>query len=175
MGTRTDSANTKKAGAKSEMTIALSYRGLLDILHKNHDTTTLDIMAHLRSFDRPIDDPREMHLQEVSGFWRMTMELVLRTYLHINLGVGILLLSMLVMLSWPIYFLVVSFSAGWSNMTARSRDAELRYAEEMARASYADPALETPTASTTPANDNDKVVRRVVYEEAKVGTKGNSK
>jgi hypothetical protein len=171
MGTRTDSTNTKKAGAKSEMTVALAYRGLLDILHKNHDTTTTDIMSHLRSFDRVIDDPREMHLQEVSGFWRMTMELVLRTYLHINLGVGILLLSMLMIISWPIYFLVVSFSAGWSGMTARTREAELRYAEELARAGYADPALE-PTA---PANDNDKVVRRVVYEEAKVGTKGNSK
>lgn len=164
MGTRTDSSDTKKASTKSEMTVALSYRGLLDILHKHHDNSVNDIKNHLRSFDREIENPREAHLQEVSGFWRMAMELVLRTYLHANLGMGILLLTVLVMLSWPLYFLVVSFSAGWMNVTTR-QEPDL-YQDTLRNQSYADPSLEP-----VPGNDNNEVVRRVVYEEAKVPKK----
>jgi hypothetical protein len=93
--------------------LAHIYRGILDILHAHHAQLRKNVTEHIRKFD---EKNLEDKLSDVSvyGFWRMLLELIFNTYIHICLGVGILLAFTLVLVSWPIraifglYFQTVS-------------------------------------------------------------------
>jgi hypothetical protein len=81
--------------------LAHIYRGILDILHNHHSQLRKNLTEHIRRFD---ETNLEEKLSDVSvyGFWRMLLELTFNTYIHICLGVGILLAFLLVLVSWPI-------------------------------------------------------------------------
>ena len=85
------------------------YRGILDILHKNHNTVREDFKRHLRQFDDP-----EVQKDRVSnvcyGFWRMMLETFLAIYIHISLGCGILLVLTLCLFAWPFTLMVHVYS-----------------------------------------------------------------
>ena len=81
--------------------LAHIYRGILDILHNHYSQLRKNLTEHIRRFD---ETNLEEKLSDVSvyGFWRMLLELTFNTYIHICLGVGILLAFLLVLVSWPI-------------------------------------------------------------------------
>ena len=89
------------------------YRGILDILHKNHNTVREDFKRHLRKFDDPeVQKDRDSNV--CYGFWRMMLENFLAIYIHISLGFGILLVLLLCLIAWP-FTLMISVYSGISN------------------------------------------------------------
>lgn len=81
--------------------LAHIYRGILDILHSHYYDLRKRLITHIRSFD----DPELENLgidTSVYSFWRMLLEMVFNTYIHISLGVGVLLSFVLVIITWPV-------------------------------------------------------------------------
>jgi hypothetical protein len=157
MGTGTDSTDIKEEAKKRSHVMAKLYRGILDILRIKHDTLSGSIITHIRSFDRAAID-NDMTYAESMGYWRMVVELIFQVYVQISLFVGIVLVVVLVALAWPLRFLIEIFSGSW--FLSRERF-------------HYDPIQPTldPIVPEEPQDKKSDVVRRVVYEEAKVSKK----
>jgi hypothetical protein len=155
MGTGSHDTDLKTETNRSYV-MARLFRGLLDILRARNDTLVKEILAHIRSFDHPVDET-EVPYQDVLGFWRMLVEIVFHIYAQISLFVGILIVSMLVVVAWPLKFLIELFASSW---IMKHNQYRFPYPNE-------DPPMEEPKID----EKNSKVVRRVVYEETKVPKK----
>lgn len=155
MGTGSDDSNTKETAKKQHYVMARLYRGLLDILRSKNDSTMVAIIAHVRSFDQVPEETEEPYTG-VLGFWRMLIEMVLQVYTQICLFGGVMLVLALVIVSWPIRFLIELFSGSFSLF---------RYNHGAYEQSHIQPTMDPPLETVNPT---DKVVRRVVYEETKV-------
>ena len=88
----------------------------------------------------------------------MVVELIFHIYIQLSLFTGITIIVLLTILAWPIRFLIELFSGSW--FLAKSPVFE-------------EPARVPPSLEPVPDDhvDDGKVVRRVVYEEAKVPKK----
>lgn len=157
MGTGSDDSNTKETTKKQHYVMARLYRGLLDILRSKNDSTMGAIITHVRSFDQAPGDTEESYTG-VLGFWRMLIEMVFQVYTQLCLFGGVMLVFSLVIISWPIRFLVELFSGSFGIFH--------RYNHVMYEQPHIQPTME-PIPAEAPGPD-DKVVRRVVYEETKV-------
>ena len=155
MGTGSHDTDLKKETNRSYV-MARLFRGLLDILRARNDTLVKEVLAHIRSFDHPVDET-EVPYQDVLGFWRMLVEITFHIYAQISLFVGILIVSVLVVLAWPLKFLIELFASSW---VMKSNQYRYPYPEDA-------PPMEEPKMDER----NSKVVRRVVYEETKVPKK----
>jgi hypothetical protein len=153
MGTGSHDTDLKTEASRSYI-MARLFRGLLDILRTRNDTLVKEVLAHIRGFDHPLDET-EVPYQNVLGFWRMVVEIVFHIYAQISLGVGILIVSALVVLAWPLRFLVELFASSWV-----MRSSQYHYQPHPDDI----PPMEEPKMD----DKNSKVVRRVVYEETKV-------
>lgn len=157
MGTRKVSANPKK-------TMTHVFRGLLDILHQNHAQVNKDIISHIRSFDRePTDQESEIN---VIGFWRMLLELIFNCYTQTTKIMGITLVFVLVVLSYPVRLVSTLLGGMWFSRRATLTQEEYDYYYGSLVAGDEKKTESKP--APVPAADDGKVVRRVVYEEAKV-------
>lgn len=134
--------------------MARLYRGLLDILKSKSDSLSTALVAHIRSFDR--GEETEFSYTEMLGFWRMLMELVFNVYVQIVLFVGVLLVTVLVAVAWPIRCLIELFTGSWFGSKQYAH-----LPEEVSTADRVPPTLDEQAG----------VVRRVVYEETKVEKK----
>lgn len=151
MGTGTDDSNIKEDTKKRSHMMARLHRGLLDILKSKSDNLSTALVHHIRSFDRGEDS--EFSYTEMMGFWRMLMELVFNVYVQLVHFVGVVLVSTLVIVAWPIRCIIEIFAGSW---VGRGYQTPLPPVEDR----------------EPPAMDESKnVVRRVVYEEAKVEKK----
>ena len=155
MGTGSHDTDLKTETNRSYV-MARLFRGLLDILRARNDTLVKEVLAHIRSFDHPVDET-EIPYQDVLGFWRMLVEITFHIYAQISLFVGILIVSVLVVLAWPLKFLIELFASSW---VMKSNQYRYPYPEDA-------PPMEEPKMD----EKNSKVVRRVVYEETKVPKK----
>lgn len=155
MGTGSHDTDLKTETNRSYV-MARLFRGLLDILRARNDTLVKEVLAHIRSFDHPVDET-EVPYQDVLGFWRMLVEITFHIYAQISLFVGILIVSVLVVLAWPLKFLIELFASSW---VMKSNQYRYPYPEDA-------PPMEEPKMD----EKNSKVVRRVVYEETKVPKK----
>ena len=153
MGTGSNDTDLKTEANRSYV-MARLFRGLLDILRARNDTLVKEVLAHIRSFDHPVDE-NEVPYQDVLGFWRMVVEIVFHIYAQISLGVGILIVSVLVVLAWPLRFLVELFASSWV-----MKSNQYHYEPH--------PLDQHPMEEPKLDDKNSKVVRRVVYEETKV-------
>ena len=155
MGTGQDSTDIKEEAKKRSHVMAKLYRGSLDILRTKHEALSNTLIQHIRSFDQ-IPNENDYAYIESLGFWRMLVELVFQVYVQISLFIGICLVVLLVIGAWPVRFLIEMFAGSWF----------------VSKVSYPDePQRVHPTMDPEPELDSDKVVRRVVYEEAKVPKK----
>jgi hypothetical protein len=130
------------------------FRGLLDILHKHNDSLHKDLVTHVRKFDMLEEDMDPMDLEVgVYGFWRLMLEQVIGFYTWMTLFTGLVLMFTLSIISYPIRMLVGTISLAFTRSTNIIMADQNEYLRE-------------------PSNDNQpvdsEVVRRVVYEEAKV-------
>ena len=157
MGTGTDSTDIKEEAKKRSHVMAKLYRGILDILRTKHDTLSTSIIAHIRSFDRVATDG-DMTYAESLGYWRMLVELIFQVYVQISLFIGMALVVMLVVVAWPLRFLIEIFSGSWFLSRERFQYEQIQ------------PTLD-PIVPDEPEDKKSDVVRRVVYEEAKVSKK----
>ena len=157
MGTGTDSTDIKEEATKRSHVMAKLYRGILDILRTKHDTLSTSIIAHIRSFDRVATDG-DMTYAESMGYWRMLVELIFQVYVQISLFIGMALVVILVVLAWPLRFLIEIFSGSWFLSRERFQYEQIQ------------PTLD-PIVPEEPEDKKSDVVRRVVYEEAKVSKK----
>ena len=157
MGTGTDSTDIKEEAKKRSHVMAKLYRGILDILRTKHDTLSTSIIAHIRSFDRVATDG-DMTYAESMGYWRMLVELIFQVYVQVSLFIGMTLVVMLVVLAWPLRFLIEIFSGSWFLSKERFQYEQIQ------------PTLD-PIVPDEPEDKKSDVVRRVVYEEAKVSKK----
>lgn len=136
--------------------MARLFRGLLDILRARNDTLVKEVLAHIRSFDHPVDET-EVPYQDVLGFWRMLVEIIFHIYAQISLFAGLLIVSVLVVVAWPLKFLIELFASSW---VMKNNQYRYPYPDEA-------PPMEEPKMD----DKDSKVVRRVVYEETKVPKK----
>ena len=148
------------------------FRGLLDILHHNRSELHQNLNAHIRSFDRKSTD-EDLDTSTV-GFWSLMLELVFNCYTQTVLAVGITLVMLLSLITFPVRFIGSLLHNTFFRQARPLTDDELRMyhaqqqafneavgivkKEPMTEAERKDPAIE----------DDGKVVRRVVYEETKV-------
>ncbi len=151
MGTGTNDTNPKEDAKKRSYVTARLFRGIVDILRTKYDGLASAIIAHVRTFDKQADDSDWIYA-ETSGFWRMLLELTFQIYSALCFFTGIILVTVLVIISWPIRFLLEVFTGS----VAATRHAY-----------HVDPNPEYQEP-VEPTDDKSKVVRRVVYEEAKV-------
>lgn len=158
MGTGTDSSDIKDEAKKRSHVMARLFRGSLDILRNKHEALGTALISHIRSFDKTADEAEYAYVESL-GFWRMLVELVFQVYIQICLFVGITLVVVLVVFAWPVRFLVEMFAGSWFLQKDK-----WQYDQTTHVAPSLDPLPETDS-------DDSKVVRRVVYEEAKVPKK----
>jgi hypothetical protein len=159
MGTRKVSANPKK-------TMTHVFRGLLDLLHQNHAQINKDIISHIRSFDR---DPTDQEIEiNVIGFWRMLLELIFNCYTQTTKILGITLVFVLVILSYPLRLVATLVGGMWFSRRTVLTQEEYDYYYGSLAASDEKKTEPKPKTEPSLATDDGKVVRRVVYEEAKV-------
>ena len=151
MGTGTDDSNLKEEAKKRSHMTARLYRGLLDILKTKNEQLSTALVAHIRSFDR--GEESEFSYTEMMGFWRMIMELIFNVYVQTVHFVGVLLVGTLVIVAWPLRCLIELFTGSWFGKNYQHHDEPMQ-----------EPMLDK---TEEPKN----VVRRVVYEEAKVEKK----
>jgi hypothetical protein len=151
MGTGTDDSNLKEEAKKRSHMTARLYRGLLDILKTKNEHLSTALVAHIRSFDR--GEESEFSYTEMMGFWRMLMELIFNVYVQTVHFVGVLLVATLVVVAWPLRCLIELFTGSWFGKNYQHQD---------------EPGQE-PVFDKSEESKN--VVRRVVYEEAKVEKK----
>lgn len=154
MGTGTDDSNPKEEAKKRSHLMARLYRGLLDILKHKNDSLSTALTAHIRSFDR--GDESEFSYTEMMGFWRMLMELVFNVYVQLVYFVGVVLVTVLVIFAWPIRCVIEIFGGSWFGKQYQTQDLQQ------------DDRVPVPDDTKS---DKANVVRRVVYEEAKVEKK----
>lgn len=154
MGTRKNSTDPKEESLKRSYAMARVFRGLLDIINDHNTDLTHKVVNHIRGFDQVQNEDSYENWCETNGFWRTILELIMRTYLQCCNNLGILLLSTIVVLTWPVRFLVELFSGMWFRHSVPPQWIE------------PDHANITPSMETAP--EDSKVVRRVVYEEARV-------
>lgn len=161
MGTRKASANPKK-------TMTHVFRGLLDLLHQNHAQINKDIISHIRSFDQEPTD-QEVAINVV-GFWRMLLELIFNCYTQTTKVMGITLVFALVILTYPLRLFGTLIGGMWfSRRTVLTQEEyDYYYGTNLAGADKTPDNKPETASATAPAADDGKVVRRVVYEEAKV-------
>jgi len=155
MGTGSNDTDLKTEANRSYV-MARLFRGLLDILRARNDTLVKEVLAHIRSFDRPVDET-EVPYQDVLGFWRMLVEIIFHIYAQISLFAGLLIVSVLVVVAWPLKFLIELFASSW---VMKNNQYRYPYPDEA-------PPMEEPKMD----DKDSKVVRRVVYEETKVPKK----
>lgn len=154
---------TRKTGTNPKKTMTHVFRGLLDILHTNHAKINQDIIAHIRSFDR---DPSDQEIEiNVVGFWRILLELIFNCYTQTTKIMGITLVFVLVIVTYPLRLAATLISGMWFSRRHTLTQEEYEYyygthvtGEEKKSETKTEPSLA----------DDGKVVRRVVYEEAKV-------
>ena len=158
MGTRPDSPDIKEEAKKRSYLMAKLFRGSLDILRIKHDALGNALLQHVRHFDTTVDEDHYAYVESL-GFWRMIVELVFHVYILSSLFVGLFLIISLVLISWPIKFLIELFSGTWF-LGSRGQD---RYVLDPQYTEKVPPVMEEA--------DSGDVVRRVVYEEAKVPKK----
>jgi hypothetical protein len=151
MGTGTDDSNLKEEAKKRSHMTARLYRGLLDILKTKNEHLSTALVAHIRSFDR--GEESEFSYTEMMGFWRMLMELIFNVYVQTVHFVGVLLVATLVVVAWPLRCLIELFTGSWFGKNYQHQD-------ELGQ----EPVFDKP-------EESKNVVRRVVYEEAKVEKK----
>lgn len=158
MGTRKTGSNPKKA-------ITHIFRGILDIIHQNHATLNQSFITHIRSFDL---EPSEQELElGVVGFWRLLLELILNCYTQTVKVLGILLVFTLVLVTFPLRILGTLFSGQlFSRRFQMTEEEWAQYVQQAQQAHHSDPTVQQPEVEKP--KDDSKVVRRVVYEEAKV-------
>jgi hypothetical protein len=168
MGTTTDRGNTKKAVT----TTTQMFRGLLDILHQNRSDLHQTLNTHIRSFDRKTNE-EELDLG-VTGFWSLMLELVFNCYTQTVLAVGITLVLLLSLITYPVKFLTGLLSNTFFRQTRPLTEDELRMYHTQQQAfndavgiGKKDPVPDTERKEPG-IEDDGKVVRRVVYEETKV-------
>jgi hypothetical protein len=122
---------------------------------------------HVRKFDRSKDDLEDAEITVgVFGFWRLMLEQATGFYIWLMSGLGLFLVFCLAVLSFPIRLVIGSISL----MMASRHFTQVDYVYP----DQIDPALATPVPANDNKEDDKEVVRRVVYEEAKV-SKGASK
>lgn len=155
---------TRKTGTNSQKTMTHVFRGLLDILHQNHAQVNSNIIDHIRSFDHECND-QEIEINVV-GFWRMLLELVFACYLQTTKVMGITLVFLLVLLSYPLRLTATLLGGMWFNRRNMMTPEEYEYYY----GAQATTKTEKPKDKVEPdlSPEDSKVVRRVVYEEAKV-------
>ena len=159
MGTRKVSANPKK-------TITHVFRGLLDLLHQNHAQINRDIITHIRSFDR---EPTEQEIEiNVIGFWRMLLELIFNCYTQTTKIMGITLVFALVTISYPLRLFSTLMGGMWFSGHRRVIMTQEEHDYYYGNHVVPDPKKAEDKPESTPSADDGKVVRRVVYEEARV-------
>jgi hypothetical protein len=151
MGTGTDDSNLKEEAKKRSHMTARLYRGLLDILKTKNEHLSTALVAHIRSFDR--GEESEFSYTEMMGFWRMLMELIFNVYVQTVHFVGVLLVATLVVVAWPLRCLIEVFTGSWFGKNYQHQDETGQ-----------EPVFDKP-------EESKNVVRRVVYEEAKVEKK----
>lgn len=155
MGTRSNIDDTEKT-MNTNYTTASLYRGLLDITRSKHDNLTHSLISLVRSYDKSgLPDRWD---SENHGFWRMLLELILTVWVQIMMMASLLIIVCLVIMAWPIKFLVDLFQNTFRGMEPTNHLMD-----------NVDPALEAQTIATD--SDKTKIVRRVVYEETKAQNK----
>jgi len=153
MGTGTNDSNLAEEAKKRQYVTAKLFRGIIDILRTKHDNLASTLISHVRTFDKDADASDWIYA-ETSGFWRMLLELTFQIYVNICYFVGIMLVLALVCVAWPVRFLIEVFSGSFSAGKHSPTFAHV-----------------PPTLGDGQPEDDGKVVRRVVYEEAKVEKK----
>ena len=169
MGTTTDRGHTKK----TVTTMTQMFRGLLDILHQNRSDLHQTLNSHIRSFDSKTDQD-ELDLG-VTGFWSLMLELVFNCYTQTVLAVGITLVMLLSLITYPVRFVVYLLGNTFFRQTRSLTEDEIRMYHAQQQAfndavgifGKKNPITE-PERKEPKIEDDDKVVRRVVYEETKV-------
>jgi hypothetical protein len=168
MGTTTDRGHTKK----TVTTMTQMFRGLLDILHQNRSDLHQSLNLHIRSFDRKTDQD-ELDLG-VTGFWSLMLELVFNCYTQTVLAVGITLVMLLSLITYPVRFVVYLLGNTFFRQARPLTEDELRMYHAQQQAfneamgiGKKDPITEAERKDPK-IEDDGKVVRRVVYEETKV-------
>lgn len=151
MGTGTDDSNLKEEAKKRSHMTARLYRGLLDILKTKNEHLSTALVTHIRSFDR--GEESEFSYTEMMGFWRMIMELIFNVYVQTIHFVGVTLVATLVIVAWPLRCLIELFTGSWFGKNYQHQDEPGQ-----------EPVFDKP-------EESKNVVRRVVYEEAKVEKK----
>jgi len=124
------------------------FRGTLDILYDSHNSARIKMNNHIRTFDENTTTHTFIK-QSVIGFWRMIFEILLNLYLVFTLSLVTALILCVVVVSWPLTFLAVTFTALTENITDDNKfqqriDAEI--AEKEAQKS--DPPMDAPTTKT---------------------------
>ena len=157
MGTRKTSADPEQTKSVKTYCMARVFRGLLDLLSDHNASLLHAMVTHIRGFDNSDMEDDDQAFSEVMGFWRTLLELIVRTYVQLCINFGILMVASLVILTWPVRFMIDVFGGSWFGRN--------RY--------YYPPEHIQPTLDPIPpVNDNHpdsgEVVRRVVYEEAKI-------
>ena len=169
MGTTTDRGHTKKAVA----TTTQMFRGLLDILHQNRADLHQTLNTHIRSFDRKTNEDQELDLG-VAGFWSLMLELVFNCYTQTVLAVGITLILLLSMITYPVKFVTGLLANTFFRSSRPLTEEEIRmyHAQQQAFNDAVGIGKKEPMSETERKEpgieDDGKVVRRVVYEETKV-------
>lgn len=158
MGTRPDNPDLKEEAKKRSYLMAKLHRGCIDILRTKHDSLGSTLLAHIRSFDSTADEDHYAYVESL-GFWRMIIELIFHIYILCSLYIGIFLIVALVLISWPMRFLVEVFSASWF------------LGPRQPYQPMTDPQYQEKIPPSMDAPESGDVVRRVVYEEAKVPKK----
>lgn len=148
------------------------FRGLLDILHQNRSDLHQNLNTHIRSFDRKTNED-DLELG-VSGFWSLMLELVFNCYTQTVLAVGITLVMLVSLITYPVRFVIALLGSTFFRQTRPLTEEELRmyHAQQQAFNEQVGIAKKQPMTEAErkdPEIEEDgKVVRRVVYEETKV-------
>ena len=108
------------------------YRGTLDILYDSHNAARIKMNTHIRSFDENAL-AHTFIKQTVIGFWRMIFEILLNLYLVFTLSMVTALILLTVVVSWPLTFVVVTFTALTENVYDERRFQEQVAAEVAAK------------------------------------------
>jgi hypothetical protein len=124
------------------------FRGTLDILYDSHNSARIKMNNHIRTFD----DNATAHTfikQTVIGFWRMIFEILLNLYLVFTLSMVTALILCVVVVSWPLTFLAVTFTSMTENMYDERRFQQQVAAEAAEKeALKTDPPMDAPVTKT---------------------------
>jgi hypothetical protein len=123
------------------------YRGTLDILYDSHNSARIKMNNHIRSFDEGTVAHTYIK-QTVIGFWRMLLEILLNLYLVFTLSLVTALILCVVIISWPLTFLAVTFTSMTENLYDEKRFQQQVAAELAAKeAEKIDPSIDSSSKS----------------------------